>query len=161
MIGNRAFSLVELLIVLVIVGIAAAIAAPRYGGATERYRARLAAQRLGEELRAAGERARVTQSRVQITLDAGADTVGGAFTSGPRSGQSLGSTSLRRAPYHADMTDVWTDKGAGQFSFLATGEADSDVTATLRCGESSVTVTVQSGDFKPRVGTLTRSEVAK
>lgn len=158
--SSRAFSLVELLIVLAIIGIAAAIAAPRYGGAVNRYRAQLAAQRLGEELLAAGERARVTQSVVRITLDAAGDSVAGVYTSGPRNGQSLGTTRLGRGPYHADLTDVWTEKGNGEFAFLATGQADSEARATLRAGDVSVTVTIQAGAFKPVVGTLALAEVA-
>jgi len=64
------FSLIELLLVLSIVLVAAAIAAPRYASATARYRSELVARRVVAELTLARARAQHTGRSVAVTLDA-------------------------------------------------------------------------------------------
>lgn len=54
----RGFSILELVIVLSIVGIMAAIAVPRYGRAVDRSRVEQAAARVAHDLRQASDRAR-------------------------------------------------------------------------------------------------------
>lgn len=61
-----AFTLTEIVAVLTIISVAAAIAAPRYSGAVSRYRSRLAAQRLAADLDWARAHARATSSEVAI-----------------------------------------------------------------------------------------------
>lgn len=59
----------ELVMVLTIIALVAAMAAPRFSHATERYRIELAAARLGGDLRFARERAIATGQSLAVIFD--------------------------------------------------------------------------------------------
>jgi len=63
-----AFSLLELLIVMVIIGVAAAIAVPRFAAAGDRYTSEVAARRLAMDLRFAQQSARSTSSSWRVVV---------------------------------------------------------------------------------------------
>lgn len=67
--AHRAFSLVELVIVMVIVGILAAIAVPRFAAANARHSLDAAADRLVTDMIQARERAIHASRRVSLTFD--------------------------------------------------------------------------------------------
>jgi prepilin-type N-terminal cleavage/methylation domain-containing protein len=60
--SSRAFSLAELALVLVIIGVLAGIAGPRYAGAVTRYRLDSAAKRIAADLALARANARATST---------------------------------------------------------------------------------------------------
>jgi prepilin-type N-terminal cleavage/methylation domain-containing protein len=68
------FTLVEALIVVVIVGVFAAIAAPRFADASHRYRARLSAQVLAREIERVAALARASRTEHRVTFDTANDT---------------------------------------------------------------------------------------
>ncbi|MHC5113199.1 MAG: GspH/FimT family pseudopilin [Planctomycetota bacterium] len=70
---SRAFSLIELVIVLIIVGTIAVIAAPRYARSAEHYRADAVSLRIAADLEVARSRARATGGDVTVIFDAGND----------------------------------------------------------------------------------------
>lgn len=65
----RGFTLVELVVVLVIVSIMTAIAAPRYANATSRYRAEMAARKVAADLALAQSRARIQSAAQTVRFD--------------------------------------------------------------------------------------------
>jgi prepilin-type N-terminal cleavage/methylation domain-containing protein len=69
--SRAAFSLVELVITLAIIGMLAAIAIPRYGHAQARYRADAAAQRIALDLQRTRDTARTTSSPQMFILAGG------------------------------------------------------------------------------------------
>ena len=73
---QRAFSLLELVIVMGIVVVMAAIALPRYGAAHARYGVDLAARRIAADLAYAQKLARQTSGAQGVDFDAAADTYG-------------------------------------------------------------------------------------
>jgi len=64
--GARAFTLVEAVIVLLIVGVLAAIAAPRFGHSLRRYRAEATARRILTDLQLAQRHARSTSTSQSV-----------------------------------------------------------------------------------------------
>ena len=68
---RRGFTLLELVLVVAILGVVAAIAAPRYGNAIQNYRANAAAQRLRADLEYARARAKSTSSSRTVTVSPG------------------------------------------------------------------------------------------
>ncbi|MDX2146468.1 MAG: prepilin-type N-terminal cleavage/methylation domain-containing protein [Planctomycetota bacterium] len=69
--ARRAFSLVELVLVVSLIGLLAAIALPRYGKALSRYRVDAAAVRVSRDLSYAASIAQASSSTARISFDTG------------------------------------------------------------------------------------------
>jgi prepilin-type N-terminal cleavage/methylation domain-containing protein len=142
--SRPAFSLVELTMVLAIIGIAAAIAAPRWGQALGRYRCDAAARRLVTDLAMAQTLARSTSAPQTIIFNFTAEnfrisgmtyfeTATGAYT-----------VHFSQPPYLADLSS--TDYVSGTpvtyngFGVLSAGGA-----VVISSGGFSRTVTIEAG----------------
>lgn len=66
---RRSFTLIDLVMVVVVISIVAAIAAPRYANALVRYRADAAARRIIADIRLAQQTAKTTSSSRTIIFD--------------------------------------------------------------------------------------------
>jgi len=98
-----AFTLLEVVMVLVIVAIVAAIAVPRYAAALHRYRAEHAARRIAADLEYARALARQSSATQRVVFDADADTYtlpGRADLDHPKETYTV---DLADAPYRADL----------------------------------------------------------
>jgi prepilin-type N-terminal cleavage/methylation domain-containing protein len=74
---RSAFSLVELTMVIAIVGVAAAIAMPRYSASLARYKLEAAARRLAADLALAQSRARALSASQTVIFSAAGYTLSG------------------------------------------------------------------------------------
>lgn len=130
-----AFSLIELVLVATILSVVAAIAMPRFAGASARQRLAAAEQRLLADIDAARQQARATSRVVSITFDPAAERyliVGGAQPRG---------TDLSADPYRARIESVsgltnatlWIDPN---------GESADTMTLVLAAGDSQRTITL-------------------
>src|SRR4051794_21600677 len=72
--SRSAYTLVELVLVLIIIGIMAGMAVPRYAMATARYRASAAANRIAADLAMAQQNARATSLTQPIVFTAASGT---------------------------------------------------------------------------------------
>jgi len=70
---SRAFTLIELLIVLSVIGTVSLIAVPRYARSLERYQADAAARRIVADLQRAQARARTKGAHVTVAFDTDLD----------------------------------------------------------------------------------------
>ncbi|MCP3904435.1 MAG: prepilin-type N-terminal cleavage/methylation domain-containing protein [Planctomycetes bacterium] len=68
---RHAFSMIELVVVMIIISTIAVIAIPRYARSTEHYRANAVSQRLVADLEVARSHARATGTDVTVLFDAG------------------------------------------------------------------------------------------
>ena len=127
-----AFTLVELMLVLVTVGIVAAMAAPRYASALSNYRARCAAQRVAVDLTGAAADALAASAArtVQFDVKANSYSVNGGAP-----------VSLDAEPYHATLVSV--DLGGDEaIRFDGYGAPDGGGTIVVRCAQFTRTVIV-------------------
>jgi len=97
--SRRGFSLVELLLVLVIVSVVAAIAMPRFAQATSRQKLEAAANRVAADLNKAHARARAASETVTLTFSTTSDSY--TFSA---IGGSASTVTLASAPYGVDIS---------------------------------------------------------
>lgn len=96
-------SLAELLVVLMIMAILAAIAAPRYAATAQRRRFQSAAQRIHADVALARESARATSSARTLRFSTAANAYELLGSNALRGGRS-GNVQLNQAPYNATLT---------------------------------------------------------
>ena len=145
--ARRAFSLVELVIVMSILGIAAAIAVPRFVSAQQRYQALATANRVVADLALARADARQTSTSRKVYFDTavesltmpGVEPVIGGVDAVSKTGDYQ--VLFDREPYHADL--VKADFGGDAVVvFDGFGRPDSGGTLVVQSGGTEVTVTL-------------------
>ncbi len=131
---GSAFSLIELILVMTIISILAAIAVPRYGEALSRYRVDAAARRVVVDLDYARQLAQSTSASVSIRIHSGNDRVRLIDIPNPDyAGSSHTDTELWSRPYYADV--VSSDFGGDMMViFDGYGVPDTGGTAILAVG---------------------------
>jgi prepilin-type N-terminal cleavage/methylation domain-containing protein len=139
------FSLFELLFVISIIAIVAAIAVPKYGRSVARYRAECAARRVAADLALAKSTAKAVSADRSITFN----TVAGSYTLA--SVRHLDhrtepyTVTLIDAPYHADI--YYADfGGAPQAVFDMYGAPKWSGKVVVRVGEFEQTVSLSRDD---------------
>ena len=140
-----AFSLVELLLVITIIAIIAAMAVPRYGQSVARYRAQCAARRVAADLTLARAAAKAASHGRIVTFN----TVAGSYTLGAvkhldHAPQPY-TVTLGDSPYHAQL--YYADfGGAPQAEFDMYGAPKWSGTVIVRVGEFEQTVALSRDD---------------
>jgi type II secretion system protein H len=140
---RRGFSMVELVLVLAILGIMAAVAVPRYATAASRYRCDAAARRIAADFALAQSQARTTSKGQSITFNLAASSY-----------RMAGMASLNRTSgdYTVDLTDnpycatlVSADfGGAPTVTFDAYGGPSSGGKVIVQAGSVQKTVTLNA-----------------
>ena len=110
---RRGFTLLEVMLVMAIAAVIAAIAVPRYGVALARYRADAAARRVAADLAFAQSTARATSQSVTMTFDAAAETYTIVGLSDPDHLAAGYVVDLTQRPYTAVVSSVNFGGGAG------------------------------------------------
>jgi prepilin-type N-terminal cleavage/methylation domain-containing protein len=117
---DSGFSVIELVLVLLVIAITAAIAAPRYGDALARFRADAAARRVANDLALVQARARSTGTSCAVNFDISANRYQLPGESDFKRSGTTYTVDLAGDPYYASMgtavfgaTSVVTFNGFG------------------------------------------------
>ncbi len=141
--SRAAFTVAELVFVLVIISIIAALAVPRYANAVARYRAELSAARIAADLTFARRYAKFNSTDLKIGFDAAADSYELSGVPDPDDGSPDYVVQLSEEPYGADLVsaDVGTD---GFLWFNGFGLPDGAATIRVQVGTYGSQVTVDA-----------------
>jgi len=140
------FSLVELVMVVAIVGVLAAIAIPRYAGTATRYRLDAAADRLAADLTLARRHAVASSSDVVVEIRPGKLVILGLEPL-PESGEADYTTEIGEPPYGASLSVSGLTHVTGQtytVTFNGHGVADAGGTITVALGGDTRAVTLDA-----------------
>jgi prepilin-type N-terminal cleavage/methylation domain-containing protein len=148
--SNQGFSLLELVLVLGIIAIFAAIAVPRYGAATSRYRADLAARRIVQDLALAQATAKAKGAAQTVRIRQGADQVVLYDTAALDPHMSTYRTYFSDSPYKADITSS-VFNGDNYIIYDGWGLPDSGGTAVLEVGSETRTITIDPNTGKATI----------
>lgn len=140
-IGKRGFSLLELVLVSAIVAIFAAIAVPRYGSASGRYRLDLAARRVAADLRLAQSYAKTSSSSCTVVFDAATERYQITNLPAPDGASGSYQVTLLAEPYRAELLSVSFNGGA-QVIFNGWGLPDNGGTVIVAAGSRQKTIAI-------------------
>lgn len=135
-----AFSIMELIVVLMIMSIAAAVAAPTFHRSLEYHRLESAARRVKQDLEYLQATARTRSVSLECEFDGLTYTMGSGVLQGLDRGGDY-TVDLAAAPYDVESVVVDLD-GETSIEFNGYGEAAHDATITLGIGDETRTVEV-------------------
>ncbi|MEO1236932.1 MAG: prepilin-type N-terminal cleavage/methylation domain-containing protein [Planctomycetota bacterium] len=136
---GRGFSLIELVLTALIVGLVAAVAVPRYADAVARYRLDAAEQRVRADFERARQAATATSGSVEIWFHLEFDRAVIPQLPPIDGGAEQYRTDYSADPYRADLVEV-DFGGDAQVAFDGFGRPDSGGTLVVRVGGSQRTV---------------------
>jgi type II secretion system protein H len=148
---SRAFTLVELLLVVIIIGIAAGIAAPRYAGAITRYRVESAACRIAADLAMAQGSARSSSAGRTVQFDTALGryrVVGVASFDNSAASYTVDLTSL---PYEVTLESAVLG-GNAEVTFDGFGVPDSGGQVVVRAGTFGRAVFLEAVTGRTSIG---------
>lgn len=133
--------MLETVIVLSIIAVAAVMAVPRYVQSVHRYRAAVSAQRIVADLDFARRRARATSQPVVVQFEPASDTISIPGIPEPGRRHRDYSVELALAPYECDLVSA-DFGGAAKVTFDGFGRPDSGGDVVVRVGAATRRVTL-------------------
>ena len=138
-----AFTLLELLVVLIVMGVLASIAVPRYAQSLVHQRLEAAARRLIVDLTYAQRRARSTGVSVTVSFNPNTDAYTLVGVADPDHGGADYEVQLRGEPYQAAIVSADFD-GDTEVIFDGYGAPDSGGTVIVQVGGYQKTITLDA-----------------
>jgi prepilin-type N-terminal cleavage/methylation domain-containing protein len=141
-IRHRAFSLLELTIVLAIAVITAGIAIPRYSSSLSRYRVDIAARRMAADIALAQTKARATGQFRNVIFSAAGNGYALPEEAALEPSSSRFRVSLAAEPFVVNLDSATLSDGGNTLTFDGFGQAAQGLTARLSAGGHTRTITV-------------------
>jgi type II secretion system protein H len=110
---HRAFSLIEVVVVMAIIAVVAALAVPRFGSASDRFGAAAAARRIAADLELARAQAINRSAARQVTFDVSSNKYQLIGTAGLDKPTASHQVKLADAPYHSRLVSAFSQTGSG------------------------------------------------
>jgi type II secretory pathway pseudopilin PulG len=132
------------MLVLAIIATFAAMAAPRYGQASARYRLDLAARRVAADLRLARTHAKIASSARTVSFSVASEQYQLLNVPAPDGASGSYTVRLSGEPYRADLVSA-SFNGAPQVTFSGWGLPDAGGTVVVSASGQQQTITV-AGD---------------
>jgi prepilin-type N-terminal cleavage/methylation domain-containing protein len=148
-IRRRAFTLVEMIMVVMVIGILAAVAAPRFHRGLLHQRSLRAAQRVGHDLRWARQRALTTSTPQRVVFTVASSSYALAGVPHPDRPAISYQVDLRQPPLEANLSAA-DFGGDAEVVFDVHGVPDSGGTVQIQVGPFTQTV-----DLEPQLGKVT------
>src|SRR5262245_44984964 len=145
------FSLVELIMVMGIIAVLAAIAAPRYSRSVMRYRADMAARRVADDLVFAGTQARQIGKPVVVTFETSKSRYTLAGVAGVVQKSNDYSIDLSADPYRAGVASAAFGSSGNQVTFSMYGQPLNGGQVVVRCGAESRTITLDADSGRTKI----------
>lgn len=140
---TRAFTLVELVIVLLMVGILAGVAAPKFSASLSSFRLQAVAERIAGDIRYAKRMAQQNSSTQAMVFDPAADSYTlTAVTDVNRRARTF-QFSLTDIEYECDLVSA-DFGGSPTLTFNIFGQPVSTGTVVVSCGGETSTLTIDS-----------------
>src|SRR5262245_733888 len=130
---RRGFTLIEVLLVVAIIAVFAALAIPRYSNAVHRYRADAAARRINADIAFAQSRARTAGASRSIVFNVGGSSY--QIPSEKDLNRSLNTYTVNLAanPYYVSISTV-NFSGGASITFNGYGVPDTSGSVQIRAG---------------------------
>ena len=150
-VGQAAFTLIEAVIVMAIIGVVAAVAVPKYANSLVRYRADSAVCRIIRDLDYArsSARDRSTAQAVQFYLSSNSYTLPG-INDLKNSGADF-TVDLSEEPYRVSIQDLQLG-GDGKVIFDGFGQPDSGGSITIRIGAVAKVIVLDADCSEAKLG---------
>jgi len=145
--AKTAFSMVEMVLVLIIITVMAGIAMPRFSQALVRHQLDAAVRRVTMDLAYARKRAMQTSTPQSVIFDMTSDTYVLAQTPDPNHAAQTYLVDLKREPYRAAISQIEFRAAAQAVGdpvvvFDIYGMPDSGGSLTITVGKSTATITL-------------------
>ncbi|WP_428388264.1 GspH/FimT family pseudopilin [Mucisphaera sp.] len=139
----RAFTLIEVVLVVAIAAVLSAIALPRFNNSLDRYRLELAAQRIATDLDYARTYARHASQSIKVNFDINTDRLAAPTLPVPDGRNLRYQLDLSEEPFAVDLTGS-DFSGQPSVTFNGHGLPDSPGTIKLSHGGRVVTLTLDA-----------------
>jgi prepilin-type N-terminal cleavage/methylation domain-containing protein len=144
------FSLLELVVVIVIMAVLAAVVTPRYGQAIARYRTTAAARKVAADLTYARKRARISSTSQAVNFNVANNGYQLPGVADMRTSATDYSVTLSSAPYQAKIVSA-DFGGDADVTFDGYGVPDSAGTVVVSVGDYSKTILLDADSGKAEV----------